>query len=135
MGQRKESAVLLGIYNRRQKLLDMMYTPAEIAEELNISKEYVYHHLMNTAEIHYTKDETGHVWINGMDIYRWIEQVFSERRKKRKNVIPLMENEFYCMRCKARKITNDYKIIDDSWQRAKTAFCPDCGARMRKYVR
>ena len=134
MSREKSRIVLLNIYNRRQKLLEMLYTPKELSDTLNVSREYIYKSLINTERVPITKDETGHVFINGMDVYKWITGVFIERKEKQKNRIPLQDNEFYCLKCKKRKITNDYLVSVEAGQSVKIAYCPDCGIRMRKYI-
>ena len=42
MSKGKVTTIQLTIYNRRQKLLDMLYTPSELSQTLGITTGYIY---------------------------------------------------------------------------------------------
>ena len=134
MPKGKQNSIYTNMYNRRQKLLDMLYTPSELAETLGINRGYVYTFIIPSGRVEVIKDETDHLFINGRDMYKFIMSMSADRRERKANRVPLSENEFYCLKCKARKTTNDYLVSMDRGGLVKTAHCPDCGTRMRKYI-
>lgn len=134
MAKESPNKIFTAMYNRRRKLLDMLYTPSELAETLGVQKSYVYKTLIPSGLVEVVKDETGHVFVSGKSMSNYLRGVQTERREKRENITPLEENEFYCMRCRARKTVSDYVLATDPGGLAKIARCPECGARMRKYI-
>lgn len=132
MGKNRSSMVQLKIYNKRKKLLDMLYTPSELSEVLEVSKEYIYQTFIYKSALPFTKDKTGHVFVNGMDVYKWIDSLYTERKIKHSN--HMAENEFYCLKCKKRQITDVYNVSIENGQNVKIANCPICGTRLRKYM-
>ena len=112
---------------RASGLLDMLYTPAELAEDLGIEKRAVYERLI-PAGLPHTKDGDGRVWIHGPEAARWILE------SGRVGKVPLAENEVYCMRCQRA-----VPLIDPKRIRSKAinvsflkSTCPVCGAAVYK---
>ena len=55
---------LNGAQNRNRKLLDMLYTPKELANEIGINVRQVYK-VYIPAGCPHERDEHRHIWING----------------------------------------------------------------------
>ena len=132
-GNTKE--ILLKIYNKRIKLLDMPYTTSELAETLDLPRRFVTDSLLRVYSIPSEKDSTDRIYINGNDVKKWIESMFAVKKDKEKRRKPLLENEFYCMKCRQRIFTDIYSIEDEKGALVKISKCPECGARMRKYIK
>ena len=115
---------------RAHGLLDMMYTPAELAEELGITREDVYRTLIPAGMPH-TKDIRGHIWIHGPVAGAWI---LSQQRRKKLTLTP---DQFLCLHCRVAVTPNPLTIT-----RARSgryhylrAACPTCGLTVCKGVR
>lgn len=74
---------------RLNRLLDMMYRPSELAAELECPVRSIYRHV--AAGCPHTRDDDGHIWINGQEFQRWAQA----RQGKRQ---PLKDGEAYCLR-------------------------------------
>lgn len=103
-------------------LLDMMYTPAELAEELGITREDVYRTLI-PAGLPHTKDLRGHIWIHGLGAGAWM---LSQARRKKTNLAP---DQFLCLHCRAAVTPDPLTIKRASAGRYHylRAVCPVCG--------
>ncbi|KAA3646163.1 MAG: hypothetical protein DWQ07_08025 [Chloroflexi bacterium] len=112
--------------NRLKSLLNMMYKPSELAEEVGFSIDQVYRVYVPLGCPH-ERDERNHIWINGQLFREWFEDVYKKRK--------LASNEAFCLTCKMsvemrnpeRKKTGDglvYVLCD----------CPNCGRRLAKII-
>jgi hypothetical protein len=100
-------------------LLDMLYTPSELASELDITTRDVYKRLV-PAGLPCTRDKEGHLMIHGHDVVKWVQEL-------RKGKITLGENQAYCVKCrKVVEMVNPTKVKVRRSVRI-TATCPDCG--------
>ena len=103
-------------------LLPMLYTPAEIADELGIPNRTLYDWIKTGAP--HQRDGSGHIWINGVQFYAWVDQTRKKKGEKRK----LASNEAYCLRCNSK-----VHLIDPIRQHIKgrlylvKGICPQCG--------
>jgi hypothetical protein len=111
--------------NRLAKLLDMMYSPSELANEIGFSKRQVYRvYLMLGCP--YYKDETNHLWINGKLFRDWIKDIYRK--------ISLKQNEVFCLTCKkavpmVRKVKKQKDRL--SFYQSK---CPNCGRVLTRII-
>ena len=103
-------------------LLPMLYKPGEIAEELGIPARTLYDWL-NVGAPH-QRDGGGHIWINGVQFYEWVDQNRRKKGAKRK----LASDEAYCLRC-----NNIVQLINPVRHHMKgrlyliKGICPQCG--------
>ena len=114
--------------NQRRKLsrlLDMLYTPLELAEELGITRRQVYRVYVPLG-CPYERDETGHVFINGHVFHNWYRTTYKK--------LKLSEDEAYCLACKGavrlikpvEKQKGNYHFV--------SATCPICGKKLSKAI-
>ncbi len=113
---------------RARGLLNMYYTPAELAEELGLSdRSYIYHTLAKHG-LPMTKDEAGHVWIRGTDVLPWYIDYCKKLKRK------VEPDQVYCMRCKqSRPIKPDtLEIVTFGRVRMQKGRCAVCDAVTHK---
>jgi hypothetical protein len=107
------------------KLLDMLYTPAELAEIVGFTRRQVYRVYMH-MECPHIYDETHHLWINGAEFREWIHKTYSKTK--------LAPDETFCLTCKTavqiiapeKKISGDITYILSN--------CPVCGRRLTRII-
>lgn len=113
---------------RANGLLDMMYTPAEMADELGIDQRDIYRKLIPAGMPH-ERDETDHIWMHGPAIAAWIRTLTDQRR------IPLAAGQGYCLRCRqAVSMVNPRRVVRGRFTLNQAA-CPHCGATVSRGVR
>lgn len=111
-------------------LLDMLYTPAELAEELQIDRDEIYHVLI-PAGLPHQRDENRHIWIHGLTAATWL--LNQKRRKPR----TLGHDEFLCLHCRNVVIPDPQTLTAASSGRFHyvKAVCPVCGTTLCKGAR
>ena len=60
-----------------RKLLDMLYTPKELAEEIGINVRQVYK-VYIPAGCPNERDDYRHIWINGRAFQEWVEKTYKK---------------------------------------------------------
>jgi len=106
---------------RAPGLLPMLYTLAELGEELNLPESTLRDWL--SAGAPHTRDARQHIWINGTDFAAWVRQ-----QRKPKAERKLTDEEAYCLRCKTV-----VKLLHPKTQLVKGKLihirgqCPGCG--------
>jgi hypothetical protein len=107
---------------RTRGLLDMLYSPAELVDELALAnRDYVYHTLLKHGLPSLT-DKTGHVWIHGTDVLPWYIAYCEKRKHKTR------PDQAYCLKCKqARQVKPETREIvplgNVKMQKANCAVC------------
>lgn len=129
-------AARLSIFNHAQivrlgRLLDMLYTPAEIAEELGVSVDTVKRSYIRSG-LPVTKDATGHTWIHGLTFRSWAGKLNAERKKPTRE--KLRQDQAYCLKCK--KVIDDFKPTHikpvNRYLQLLQGSCPNCGRTVNK---
>ena len=108
---------------RARGLLDMFYTPAELAEELGLpDRSYIYHTLLKHG-LPSNKDDTGHVWIRGKDVLPWYIGYCEKRKHK------TAPDQAYCMKCRqARQVKPETcETVTFGIVKMQKANCAVCG--------
>ncbi|MCE7861292.1 MAG: hypothetical protein DYG86_16100 [Chloroflexi bacterium CFX2] len=77
------------------RLLDMMYKPSEIAEEIGVTQDTVYRSYL-PAGLPHERDDHGGVWIHGPAFVAWAKETITKRKEKR---FGLPDDHAWCMRC------------------------------------
>jgi hypothetical protein len=113
---------------RANGLLDMLYTPDDLADELGIRQRDVYRKLL-PAGLPHSKDKSEHIWIHGLEAMRWIHDLYRGKH------FQLGDNEAFCLKCnKVVPLVNPKK-----WKSGKMtllkASCPDCGRTVNRGVK
>ncbi len=111
--------------NRLVKLLDMLYTPSELAQEIGFTVRQVYRVYIHAGCPH-VRDEQRHIWINGKAFREWVEEVYKKR--------DLARNEAFCLTCKKPvKVVNPIEK-----QEGRLIYwlcdCPLCGRKLARIV-
>ena len=109
---------------RASALLDMLYTPSELAEELCLDVRHVYKTLI-PAGLPHTRDDTGHLWLHGPEVARWLSGLKSSRR-------PLAPNEAYCMKCRDTVTMVNPKRVKTATFILLKATCPKCQSKINR---
>ena len=122
--------ILQGRLNGSQRnllkgLLNMLYTPRELSEELGIALDQVYR-VYIPAGCPYSKDNRGRISINGKEFKTWYEENYKKRT--------LEKGQAYCVSCKkVVEVSNPERnrkgnLIYDSY------ICPICGKKVVRIV-
>jgi nitrite reductase/ring-hydroxylating ferredoxin subunit len=114
-------------YQRMQmyKLLDMLYTPRELAQEVGFTQRQVYRVYLPAGCPH-ERDTMRRAWINGRAFCEWYEVTYPR--------VQLEDGEAFCLTC--RKPVSMGKRV----RKAKGYFmywlasCPNCGRRLAKII-
>jgi hypothetical protein len=111
--------------NRLKSLLNMMYRPSEIAEEIGFSIHQVYRAYLPLGCPH-SRDSRGHIWINGKEFHDWYQKFYKKRK--------LRIDEAFCLTCKkaVEKIDPIRK-----WKNGliyEISICPICGRKLAKII-
>ena len=113
---------------RARGLLDMLYKPSELADELQIDQRVIYRKLIPEG-LTYIKDDAGNLWIHGPEVAAWA------RSLDKKPGPTLAADEAYCLRCrKAVKLVNPKRNTKHALTILQSQ-CPECGTRINKGVK
>lgn len=105
---------------RANGLLDMLYKPSELADELGIPPRVVYDKLV-PAGVPHTKDTKGNIWLHGPIVAEWVRGL---TRKK----IKLADDHAYCLACRMPvEMVGDRKVVDNGRMPLIHAECGTCG--------
>ncbi len=111
--------------NKLKGLLNMLYTPFELSEEIGISKNQVYRVYLPNGCPH-TKDSNNRILIHGVSFKSWYEITYKK--------IHLEKNQAWCVSCKKVVVV----LNPERKQKGRTIYnlydCPDCGKRIAKIV-
>lgn len=126
---KQEQVILLGgrlngkQRNRLKRLLNMLYKPSELAEELGISMDQIYRVYLPLGCPH-QRDGRRYVTINGEDFKEW----YLLKYKK----ATIEDDETFCKTCrKAVKIQNPVCKQKDGLTYVLST-CPNCGRKLTK---
>jgi len=111
--------------NKVKGLLNMLYTPKELSEEIGINLDKVYS-VYIPAGCPNSKDHRGRISINGKEFKAW----FEENYKKRK----LDKNQAFCVSCKkAVEIIEPVRVKDGN-NIYLISYCPSCGNKVTRFI-
>jgi len=77
------------------RILDMLYKPSEIAEEIGVTHDTVCRSYL-PAGLPHTRDARGDIWIHGPAFVAWARDTISRRQAKR---APLPDGQGWCITC------------------------------------
>ncbi len=114
--------------NQRKRLvslMNMMYTPSELADEIGFDRRKIYRIYIPLGCPH-IRDEKRYIWINGVEFRNWIKDIYRKRE--------LLEDQAFCIRCKI-----PVKMKNPIRKEGKGIVyylceCPNCGRRISKII-
>lgn len=111
------------------RLLDMLYKPSELAEELDISVDTVYRSYVPGGAPVVRKD--GIIFIPGREFITWFNELAKQNRETGR--FRLEDGEAWCLRCNKAVAMLDPRTRRVSRSVMMTAGrCPDCGCRVNR---
>jgi hypothetical protein len=111
------------------RLLNMLYKPSEIAEEIGVTPDTVYRSYLPAGAPH-TRDETGNVWIHGTAFAAWAKQTVARKASKRAG---LPEGHAWCMKCnRPVEMTAPRVKAVNRYLELLQAVCPYCGKTVNR---
>ena len=111
------------------RLLDMLYKPSEIADEIGVSQDTVYRSYL-PAGLPHTRDEQDNVWIHGPAFIGWARETISKRKARRR---PLPDDQAWCLACKGPVPLINPKIKSvNRYLEMLQAVCPQCGTTINR---
>jgi hypothetical protein len=111
------------------RLLDMLYRPSEIAEEIGVTTDTVCRSYL-PAGLPHSRDAKGRIWIHGPAFVAWARETICQKKSKRQG---LPAEHAWCMKCNQpvalidpiTKAVNRYLEI-------LQALCPQCGKKVNR---
>lgn len=111
--------------NRLNRLLDMMYKPSEIADEVGFTVRQFYRVYIKLGCPH-QRDKRNHIWINGKAFVNWYQDIFPK--------IKVKKDQAFCLTCK--KAVDIVEPIQNQKEGLNylVSFCPHCGRKLVKII-
>lgn len=109
--------------SRLQSLLNMMYRPSELAEEIKFEVRQIYRVYIPLGLPH-ERDDHNHIWINGVVFRDWIQETYQETK--------LTENQAFCLTCRKAVEIEDPVNHKKEGLEYLTCDCPQCGRKLSK---
>lgn len=123
MAQRFERKHLI----RLSRLLDMMYKPSEIADEIEVTTETIYRSYL-PGGCPFERDKNEDIWINGVSFRDWVEKVHAQRK-----LGSLAEGEAWCLVCKkAVQLVKPKERFRGRYVVIFQGKCPACGRKVNR---
>ncbi len=115
-------------------LLNMLYKPSELSEEVGLAKETIIRYA-DKFGLPSTKDNSGHIWVNGKAFRIWASEISEELKVKE---LTRTENDFHCVRCGFVTVTSfERHPVNNPIGKTErhSANCPKCNNKMSKFAR
>lgn len=111
--------------NRLARLLDMLYMPSELAEEVGFNKRQIYR-VYIPAGCPIVKDVNNHIWINGKEFREWVLEIYKKRQ--------LANNQAFCLTCKQAVTMVDPVRKEKGRLYYFVCICPNCGRMLSRII-
>lgn len=115
------------------RLLDMEYTPTELAAEIHSTYDTVTRSYL-PAGCPFRRDSKNRIWIHGVAFRDWAYKINYQGSKNKKRAHgPMSESQGWCLGCKKpvemiqpkkRKLNNSLDLV--------YSLCPSCGLKVNK---
>ena len=123
MGQRFLRVHLI----RLVRLMDMMYKPSEIAEEIGVTTETVYRSYL-PGGAPFERDKAGNFWLHGTSFSAWVRSVTTKKEMSR-----LADGQAWCLRCrKAVPLVRPRMRFEGRYVKIFQGKCETCGAKINR---
>jgi hypothetical protein len=111
------------------RLLDMLYKPSELAEEIGVIADTIYRSYL-PAGLPHTRDAQGNIWIHGPAFIAWARETISKKKSKRAG---LPADHAWCMKCnQAVPLINPKTKAVNRYLEMLQAPCPTCGKTVNR---
>jgi hypothetical protein len=112
-----------------ERLLNMLYRPAEIAEEIGLAPDTIYRSYL-PAGLPHIRDEDGDIWIHGPTFVAWARETVSLKKSKRAG---LPDGYAWCLKCNQTVPLTDptIKPVNYYLELLQSA-CPICGCTVNR---
>jgi uncharacterized protein with PIN domain len=110
---------------RLTKLLDMLYLPSEIAEEIGFGKRQ-FQRVYIPAGCPIERDKKNHIWINGKDFREWVLTIYQKQELK--------QNEAFCLTCKHPFSMKNPERLQSGNLYYYLVICPKCGRKVARII-
>jgi hypothetical protein len=111
------------------RLLDMLYKPSELAEEIGVATDTIYRSYL-PAGLPHTRDGQGNIWIYGPAFVSWARETISRKKSKRAE---LPDDHAWCMKCNQPVVLISPKIKSvNRYLELLQAKCPTCGRTVNR---
>jgi hypothetical protein len=112
-----------------KRLLNMLYKPAELAEELGIHADTVYRSYL-PAGLPHIRDAHGSIWIHGPAFVEWARQTITQKKAKRQG---LPDGHGWCLVCGGPvPMAAPHVRIVNRYLELLQATCPTCGKTVNR---
>jgi hypothetical protein len=111
--------------NKVKGLLNMMYSPRELAEEVGIEKNQVYR-VYIPLNCPHERDEQGRITIHGLSFRLWYEDIYKK--------VKVEKNQAWCVSCKKIVDVSDSKRFTKGRLIYDLSTCPICGKSVAKII-
>lgn len=111
------------------RILNMMYKPAELAEEIEINIDTIYRSYL-PAGLPCSRDHYGHIWIHGPSFVKWAKETVAKHKKARSG---LQLGQAWCMKCnQAVELIDPIVKPINRYLEMLQAHCPHCGKKVNR---
>lgn len=111
---------------RLGRLLEMEYSPSELAAELDIHVRQIWERFIPAGCPH-RRDARGRLWIVGASFREWYRATQEARRH------PMREDEGWCVRCDAAVVMEGpLTVVDRRRAEIVQGRCPRCGGKVNR---
>jgi hypothetical protein len=107
-------------------LLNMWYTPSELAEELDIAARTIRD--WTRQDLPHRKDNAGRLWIDGRELATWVKNHQSQPQ------VTLQSNEGFCLKCKVPVVIQNAYMTKRGKMQLLTGQCPQCTSTVYRGV-
>jgi len=111
---------------RAPGLLPMLYRPAELAAELEVSVAVVREWM--DKGLPFQRDQRGHIWLDGRQAAEWVTTT-----RQRPSKSKLAEDQAYCLRCnRIVELRNPVVTRQQGKHILLSGTCPQCGGTINR---
>ena len=109
------------------RLMDMMYRPSEIADEIGITTEVIVRSYLPDG-CPFERDKAGNIWIHGLSFAGWVREVYERRMR-----YPLGDGEAWCLRCnRVVPLVRPRLRHQGRYTKIYQGKCEACGAKVNR---
>lgn len=111
------------------RLLDMLYRPSELAEELSLPVQSVYRMYLAEDGCPHQMDQSGAKWINGRVFAEWARKVYAEQKSGGRPV--RLPGQAYCFQCRQFvTVANPKRVANRVGGERLQGTCALCGRKV-----